>query len=54
MDGIVTLALLAVLAAFCVRWVAVRLRLPVPLASSVAIVFVLGVLGLWGDALNGT
>ncbi|GAB2814696.1 hypothetical protein GCM10022221_10720 [Actinocorallia aurea] len=52
MDGIVMLALLAILAAFCVRWLALRLRLPAPLASSVAIVFVLVVLALWGETLN--
>ncbi|ROO91290.1 hypothetical protein EDD29_9043 [Actinocorallia herbida] len=52
MDGIVTLVLLAILATFCIRWAAVKLRLPAPMASSVAIVFVLVVLGLWGETLK--
>jgi len=52
MDGIVTLVLLALLAAFCIRWVAVRLRFPAPTTGAVAVVFVLVVLALWGQSLN--
>jgi hypothetical protein len=52
MDGIVTLVLLAILAAFCIRWVAVRLRLPAPLASTVMVIFVIVVLALWGQSLR--
>lgn len=52
MDGIVTLVLLALLAAFCIRWIAVRLRFPAPTTSAVAVVFVLVVLALWGQSLN--
>lgn len=52
MDGIVTLVLLALLAAFCLRWAAARLRMPAPTTSAVVIVFALVVLALWGQSLK--
>ncbi len=52
MDGIVMLVLLALLAAFCIRWLAVRMRLPAPTTSAVIVVFVIVVLALWGQAMG--
>jgi predicted PurR-regulated permease PerM len=52
MDGILSLAVVAVLCAFVVRWAATRLRLPVPGRVAVITVFVLVVLALWGQTLN--
>ncbi|HEY8482796.1 MAG TPA: hypothetical protein VIL71_23520 [Spirillospora sp.] len=52
-EGILGLVVVSLLAAFCVRWAAVRLRLPMPTRSSVIVVFVLVVLALWGRSLNG-
>jgi hypothetical protein len=50
MSGIVELVLLALLAAFVIRWVALRFRIPAPTVSAVVIVFVLTVLALWGQS----
>jgi hypothetical protein len=52
MSGIVTLVLLALLCAFIVRRVAVRLRLPAPTTSAIVVVFVLVVAALYGQSLN--
>ena len=50
MSGIVELVLLALLAAFVIRWVSIRIRMPAPTTSAVVIVFVLTVLALWGQS----
>ncbi|GLZ05936.1 hypothetical protein Acsp03_34020 [Actinomadura sp. NBRC 104412] len=52
MEGILSLAVVAVLGAFVVRWTASRLRLPVPGRAAVITVFVLVVLALWGQSLD--
>lgn len=52
MEGILGLVVVSLLAAFCVRWAAVRLRLPMPTRLSVIIVFVLVVLTLYGQHLS--
>jgi predicted PurR-regulated permease PerM len=52
MEGILSLVVVALLGAFVVRWVATRLRLPVPGRAAVIIVFVLVVLALWGQSLD--
>ncbi|MGI8330196.1 hypothetical protein ACRYCC_09525 [Actinomadura scrupuli] len=52
MSGIITLAVLAILCVFCIRWVTTRLRLPTPAAYGIIVVFVLVVLALWGQHLR--
>ncbi|MFI6518556.1 hypothetical protein ACIBF1_23575 [Spirillospora sp. NPDC050679] len=52
MEGIILLAVVALLAAFCVRWAASRMRLAAPTRMAVIIVFVLVVLALWGQSLK--
>ncbi|MFI0351664.1 hypothetical protein [Actinomadura sp. 9N407] len=52
MEGILALIVVALLASFCVRWAAVRMRLPMPGRVSVLVVFVLVVLALWGQSLE--
>ncbi|GAA2306885.1 hypothetical protein GCM10010402_78160 [Actinomadura luteofluorescens] len=52
MEGILTLIVVSLLAAFCVRWAAVRLRLPMPGRAAVIIVFVIVVLALFGQHLR--
>lgn len=52
MDGIVTLVLLALLAAFVLRWTARKMHIPAPTTAAVAVVFVLVVLALWGQSLE--
>jgi uncharacterized membrane protein (DUF4010 family) len=49
MSGIVTLALLAFLCAFGLRWLSRRLRLGMPTYFAVFVVFALVVLALWGQ-----
>ena len=53
MEGIIALVVVSLLAAFCVRWAAVRMRVPMPTRVSVIIVFVLVVLSLFGPHLRG-
>ncbi|WP_165950507.1 MULTISPECIES: hypothetical protein [unclassified Actinomadura] len=53
MEGILGLVVVSLLAAFCVRWAAVRLRLPMPTRVAVITVFVLVVLAMYGQHLNG-
>ncbi|QXJ24129.1 hypothetical protein AGRA3207_005388 [Actinomadura graeca] len=53
MEGILSLVVISLLAAFCVRWAAVRLRVPAPTRVAVIIVFVLVVGALYGEHLNG-
>ncbi|WP_018656043.1 hypothetical protein [Actinomadura flavalba] len=53
MEGLLSLAVVAVLAAFAVRWAAGKLRLPVPGKSAVIIIFVLVALAMWGQDING-
>ncbi|MEU8343237.1 hypothetical protein SAMN05443665_105333 [Actinomadura meyerae] len=53
MEGIIALVVVSLLAAFCVRWVAVKIRMPMPTRVSVIIVFVLVVLALYGQHLRG-
>ncbi|SNR47411.1 hypothetical protein [Actinomadura mexicana] len=52
MEGILTLIVASLLAAFCVRWAAVRLRLPMPARAAVIIVFVIVALALYGQHLR--
>ncbi|MGI5204427.1 hypothetical protein ACQEU6_22945 [Spirillospora sp. CA-108201] len=52
MEGILALIVVALLAAFCVRWAAGRLRLSVPARAAVIIVFVIVVLALYGEHLR--
>ncbi|MBD2896092.1 hypothetical protein amrb99_50340 [Actinomadura sp. RB99] len=52
-EGLLSLAVVALLAAFCVRWVAVKLRMPMPTRAAVIIVFVLVVGALYGEHLRG-
>ncbi|GAA2132019.1 hypothetical protein [Actinomadura napierensis] len=52
-EGLLSLAVVALLAAFCVRWVAVKLRMPMPTRSAAIIVFVLVVGALYGEHLRG-
>jgi hypothetical protein len=52
MSGIITLAVLAILCVFCIRWVTGRLRVPTPAANAIVVVFVLVVLALWGQHLR--
>jgi uncharacterized membrane protein (DUF4010 family) len=49
MTGVITLMVLALLCAFCIRWVSQRTRMPVPTRAAVVIVFVLVVLALYGQ-----
>jgi len=49
MSGYIELALLTILAIFCIRWVARKVRLPVPAAYGIAVVFVLVVLTFWAE-----
>ncbi|GAA1567265.1 hypothetical protein GCM10009678_57650 [Actinomadura kijaniata] len=51
MEGIILLVVVALLAAFCVRWAATRLRLPAPTRMAVIIVFTLVVLAWWGQSM---
>ncbi|WP_199487436.1 hypothetical protein [Actinomadura spongiicola] len=53
MEGILALVVVSLLAAFCVRWAAVRLRLPMPTRVAVITVFVLVVLTMYGNYLRG-
>ncbi|WUH97950.1 hypothetical protein OHR68_31240 [Spirillospora sp. NBC_00431] len=52
MEGILALVVVSLLAMYCVRWAAVRLRLPMPTRMAVLTVFVLVVLTLYGDQLR--
>jgi hypothetical protein len=52
MEGLLALGVTALLCAFCVRWVAARLRLPAPTRTAVIVVFVLVALALYGQTLN--
>jgi hypothetical protein len=52
MSGIITLAVLAILCVFCIRWVTKRLRLPTPAGNAIIVVFVLVVLAMWGRHLR--
>jgi hypothetical protein len=52
MEGIISLTVVALLAAFCVRWAAVKLRVPMPTRISVVIVFVLVAGALYGEHLR--
>ncbi|MCW2902494.1 MAG: hypothetical protein JWO67_4759 [Streptosporangiaceae bacterium] len=52
MTGIITLIVLALLCAYCLRWASQRMRLPVPAYMAVIIVFVLVVLALYGQTLR--
>ncbi|GAA4366059.1 hypothetical protein AB0C69_07675 [Actinomadura sp. NPDC048032] len=52
MEGILTLIVASLLAAFCVRWAAGRLRLNLPTRAAVIIVFVIVVLALYGEHLR--
>lgn len=52
MEGILSLAVMALLCAFCVRWAAVRLRVPAPTRMAVVIVFVLVALAMWGQSMR--
>ncbi|MES9543105.1 hypothetical protein AB0C21_25250 [Spirillospora sp. NPDC049024] len=51
-EGILALIVVSLLAAFCVRWAAMRLRLPMPGRMAVIIVFVIVVLTLYGEHLR--
>lgn len=51
-EGIIGLVVVSLLAAFCIRWAAVKLRLPMPTRSAVLIVFVLVALTMFGDHLR--
>ena len=53
MEGILALVVVSLLAMYCVRWAAVRMRLPAPTRMAVVIVFVLVVLTLYGEHLRG-
>ncbi|MFD0691858.1 hypothetical protein [Actinomadura fibrosa] len=52
MEGILSLIVVSLLAAFCVRWAAIRLRIPAPTRVAVITVFVLVVGALYGQHLN--
>ncbi|GLZ14467.1 hypothetical protein Acsp04_47020 [Actinomadura sp. NBRC 104425] len=52
MEGILALTVTALLCAYCVRWVAGKLRLTVPTRMAVIIVFVIAVLALYGQTLR--
>jgi predicted PurR-regulated permease PerM len=52
MEGILALIVVSLLAAFCVRWTAARLRLTMPTRAAVMIVFVIVVLTLYGEHLR--
>ncbi|MFC6882790.1 MULTISPECIES: hypothetical protein [Actinomadura] len=52
MEGILALCVMALLAAFCIRWAAVRMRMQAPTRAAVIIVFVLVVLALWGQSMR--
>ncbi len=49
MTGFIMLGVVTILAIFCVRWVARKLRLPTPAAYGIAVVFVLVVLTFWAE-----
>ncbi|WP_165975591.1 hypothetical protein [Actinomadura rubrisoli] len=53
MEGILSLVVMSLLATFCVRWAAVRLRVNVPTKVAVIIVFVLVAGALYGQHVNG-
>ncbi|MFC4910788.1 hypothetical protein [Actinomadura gamaensis] len=53
MQALLTLLVMGLLAAFCVRWVAVRLRVNAPTRTAVITVFVLVVLALFGRQFGG-
>ncbi|WP_165495376.1 hypothetical protein [Actinomadura roseirufa] len=52
MEGILSLGVIALLATFCVRWAAIRLRVPAPTRFAVISVFVLTVGALYGQHVN--
>ncbi|WP_169744402.1 hypothetical protein [Spirillospora albida] len=52
MEGILALGVVSLLAAFCVRWAATRMRLAAPTRVAVITVFVLVVLALYGQSLE--
>ena len=52
MRGLITLVVLALLCAYCLRWVSRRTRLPAPTYVAVFIVFALVVLALYGRTLD--
>ena len=49
MTGFIMLGVVTILAIFCVRWVARKLRLPTPAAYGIAVVFILVVLTFWAE-----
>ena len=49
MTGFIMLGVVTILAIYCVRWVAGKLRLPAPAAYGIAVVFVLVVLTFWAE-----
>ncbi|MFC4056352.1 MULTISPECIES: hypothetical protein [Actinomadura] len=51
-EGMIGLVVVALLATFCVRWAAVRLRLPMPTRSAVLIVFVLVAMTMFGNHMR--
>ncbi|MBW8485748.1 hypothetical protein [Actinomadura parmotrematis] len=53
MEGIIALVVVALLAAFCIRWAMIRMHLNPPARNAILVVFVLVVLALWGQHLNG-
>ncbi|WP_165488361.1 hypothetical protein [Actinomadura formosensis] len=53
MEDILALVVVSLLAAFCVRWAAVRLRVPMPTRAAVITVFVLVVFAMYGQHLKG-
>ncbi|MBC6460112.1 hypothetical protein [Actinomadura sp. HBU206391] len=50
--GLISLIVIAILCAYCIRWVSLRMRLPVPAYLTVILVFVLVVAALYGRTLN--
>jgi fructose-specific phosphotransferase system IIC component len=51
-SGLITLIVLAILCAYCIRWVSQRMRLPAPAYLTVILVFVLVVAALYGRTLG--
>jgi hypothetical protein len=49
---LIALLVVAILCAYCIRWVSVRLRIPVPAYLTVIFVFVLVVAALYGRTLD--
>ncbi|MBT2213053.1 MULTISPECIES: hypothetical protein [Actinomadura] len=53
MEGILSLGVIALLATFCVRWVAVKIRVPMPTRVAVITVFLLSVGAWYGHDMGG-